>query len=299
MLQAAKDLGYEARTRRSVAPRRNSILAVFDGFGSPYSSELFAGALDAARKANVEVSVLLIPTDDSAEGRQWIDMHASNGALGAFVVTSVISPTFLEAAHEKGLPLVAIDPKTRLNGGAVTIGAANWNGAAMGTRHLLELGHTRISFVGRNPGAIFAMERYAGFISTMGTAGVEVNEDWVYGGETVFEDGLEAGLQIAASDDRPTGVICACDMAAFGVIEGLRRGGLQTPCDISVVGFDDLPHAEWVSPPLTTVRQPLQRMGKLAVRTLMRMARGREPESFHMQMPTTLIERGTTAPPAV
>lgn len=298
VLRVAEELGYEVRPRKSNGYQRNAILAAFGGFGSPYSSELFTGALDAARASDVEVSALLLPTDDSEENRMWVDLHASNGVAGVFVVTSAFPPSFLDAARRRGLPLVAVDPKTRLNDDIVTIGAANWEGAAIGTRHLIELGHRRIAFAGRNLGAIFAMERYAGYSSALARAGIEVNENWVFGGETDYEDGLEVGVAIARLTDRPTAVMCICDAVAFGVIEGLRRGGLQSPEDISVVGFDDLPQAEWVSPPLTTVRQPLRRMGKLAVRTLLRMARGREPESFHMQMPTTLVVRGTTASPA-
>lgn len=296
VLEVAHELGYKPRQRRSAPFRRNAILAVFDGFGSPYSSELFTGALHAARAVDLEVSALLLPSDDAVETRRWIDVHAASGASGAFVVTSVITPTFVEAAQEQGLPLVAVDPKSRLDGRVVTIGAANWDGAASGVRHLLDLGHTRIGFVGRDLNAIYAMERYAGYVNALGSAGIRVDERWVLGAETHFEDGLDAGLRIARLADRPTAVMCVCDTVAFGVIEGLRREGLQTPGDISVVGFDDLPQAQWVSPPLTSVRQPLQRMGALAVRTLLRMMRGREPESFHVQVPTSLVPRGTSAP---
>ena len=91
--------------------------------------------------------------------------------------------------------------------------------------------------------------------------------------------------------------MCLCDAVALGVIEGARRSGLRTPERLSVVGFDDLQPAHWSSPALTTVRQPLRRMGGLAVRTLLRMSEGDEPDSSQIQLATSLVVRSSTAPP--
>jgi LacI family transcriptional regulator len=83
---------------------------------------------------------------------------------------------------------------------------------------------------------------------------------------------------------------------ALGAIEALRRRGLRVPEDLSVVGFDDLPEVRWSAPPLTTVRQPLADMGKLATRTVLRLALGEEPASPRIELATELVVRASTAP---
>ncbi|MDQ0747001.1 DNA-binding LacI/PurR family transcriptional regulator [Streptomyces africanus] len=84
---------------------------------------------------------------------------------------------------------------------------------------------------------------------------------------------------------------------ALGAIEALRRRGLRVPQDMSVVGFDDLPEVRWSAPPLTTVRQPLADMGKLAVRTVLHLTHDEHPSSPRVELGTNLVVRASTAPP--
>ncbi len=93
-------------------------------------------------------------------------------------------------------------------------------------------------------------------------------------------------------------MFAASDQMALGAVEALRARGLRVPQDLSVVGFDDLPEVRWSAPPLTTVRQPLSDMGRLAVRTVLRLARGEQPDSPRVELGTELVVRSSTAPPA-
>lgn len=106
-------------------------------------------------------------------------------------------------------------------------------------------------------------------------------------------DGCNALLDL---DEPPTALFAASDQMALGAIEALRRRGLRVPEDLSVVGFDDLPEVRWSAPPLTTVRQPLADMGKLATRTVLRLAAGEEPASPRVELATELVVRASTAP---
>lgn len=115
-------------------------------------------------------------------------------------------------------------------------------------------------------------------------------------GEFNYESGFRAGERLFDLDDPPTAVFAASDQMALGVYEALRQRGLRVPDDVSVVGFDDLPQARWSSPPLTTVRQPLDDMGRLAVRTLRRLMDSEEIESPRVELATELIVRDSTAP---
>lgn len=297
VLEAARTLGFRKRPSRPPG-RRNAISAIAassTGELAAYSSELLAGALSAADKAGVEVVTALV---GHGLTRSWFDRHLASGTQGAFVITSTMEAPALAAARAARFPIVMIDPRSQISDDVVTVGATNWAGATAGTQHLIDLGHTRLAFAGVGTGSDFALERYGGFRSTLERSGLPLVPEYCFTGDTNYDSGLAIGEQIATMDPRPTGVMCICDTAAVGVIEGARRAGLRTPEDLSVVGFDDLEFAKWTSPPLTTVRQPLRRMGRLAVRTLLQLVHGREPDSHHVQLATSLHVRGSTGPPS-
>lgn len=297
--EAAESLGYQRRERRTFSPEppRREITAGFDTFGSLYSAEVFAGALAETSRRDVRLSAAILPQlEHGGIDHAWLDEQIESGSSGAMVVTSELAPTFLRHAAARRFPVVAVDPKSRLDDTAVSIGATNWAGAARATLHLLDLGHRRIAFAGKQDSVDFALERFAGFRSTLERAGLGVDAELVFTSETDYDDGYRIGTTIAQMSHRPTGVVCVCDAVALGVIEAARRQGLRTPEDISVVGFDDITPAHWSSPALTTVHQPLHRMGALAVRTLLGMIDGDEPESHHVQLATSLVVRSSTAP---
>lgn len=100
-----------------------------------------------------------------------------------------------------------------------------------------------------------------------------------------------------AQDRRPTAIFAANDLSALSIIETAREFGLDVPGDLSVIGFDDVPEASRATPGLTTVRQPMQRIGATAAEMLVALMSGRTPESTHLILPTRLVPRGTTAPP--
>lgn len=297
---AAVELGYERRPRALAAqPKRRTILAAFDGFGSVYSASVLEGAMAAAAKADVEVVVGLTPTvEEGGVDAAWLERRAATGVLGILLVTALLADGLHETTERLGVPVVCVDAKSRDLGSIVTVGSASWAGAALGTQHLIDLGHERIAFAGVNKDFDFALERYAGYRSALERSGIEPDPTLAFPGDTEYSTGFAIGTRIARSPRPPTAIMCLCDAVALGVIEGARRSGLRTPERLSVVGFDDLQPAHWSSPALTTVRQPLRRMGALAARTLLRMADGHEPDSTRIQLATSLVVRSSTAPPA-
>jgi LacI family transcriptional regulator len=130
--------------------------------------------------------------------------------------------------------------------------------------------------------------RCDGFRSLAGDSAV------VERGEFTYASGLSAGLRLLDRADRPTAIFAASDDLALGVYEAARRLGLRVPDDVSVVGFDDVPAARWASPPLTTVRQPLRDMGRLAAHTVLRLADGEALDSESMELGTQLMVRAST-----
>ena len=114
-----------------------------------------------------------------------------------------------------------------------------------------------------------------------------------------LDEGIATGRRLLARRDRPTAIITGNDLQALGVYQAAREARLHIPEDLSVVGFDDLPIARWVSPPLTTIRQPLIEMAEAAAELVLGLARGDEPPQMRVELATELIVRESTAPPSM
>jgi LacI family transcriptional regulator len=130
----------------------------------------------------------------------------------------------------------------------------------------------------------------------MESAGASIPEGYVRFGHFLHEDGLVQGPALLDLPEPPTAVFAGSDETAVGIVEAARARGLRVPEDLSVVGFDDTQIARLSSPALTTVRQPLKEMGKVALRTAMRLATDGEVDSHHVELATELVVRRSTAP---
>ena len=117
-------------------------------------------------------------------------------------------------------------------------------------------------------------------------------------GEFQVDEGIATGRALLGRPDRPTAIIAGNDLQALGVYQAAREARLHIPEDLSVVGFDDLPVARWVGPPLTTIRQPLIDMAVAAAELVLEMAAGAEPAQSRVELATELIVRESTAPPS-
>ena len=163
--------------------------------------------------------------------------------------------------------------------------------------HLIGLGHRRIGFITGKPGVSSARERLAGYRDALRDADIPYDHKLVVTGDFLEERGYQATEQLLALEQRPTAIFTSADTAAIGAIKASRAAGLRVPDDISIVGFDDIPEASLVMPPLTTVRQPLMEMGTTAVRLLQRLMDEPEMTPRRTELDVELVVRGSTAPP--
>ena len=131
----------------------------------------------------------------------------------------------------------------------------------------------------------------------MDAAGVPIDPELVSHGEFQVEEGVRKGRALLRLPDPPTAIFAGNDLQALGVYQAAREARLHIPEDLSVVGFDDLPVARWVGPPLTTVRQPLVEMAVAAAELVLAMARGEQPGQTRVELATELVVRESTAPP--
>jgi LacI family transcriptional regulator len=203
----------------------------------------------------------------------------------------------LRALQRQGYPFVVVDPRAPTEDGIAAVSAANASGARVATEHLLALGHRRIGAITGPSDWLASSERLNGFRSALAAAGV------------LAEPGLvrEAGFQAGAGDEaarslldlpeRPTAIFAFNDELAVSVLRGARERGLRVPDDVSVVGFDDSEKARITTPALTSVRQPLAEMGRMAVTLLLQMLESERVEGVGVELAIRLVERDSAAPP--
>jgi DNA-binding LacI/PurR family transcriptional regulator len=160
------------------------------------------------------------------------------------------------------------------------------------TRHLLDLGHTRIGFIAGPKLLLDACERLEGYRDAFAEAGVAVHEDLIVPGDFNERSGREAMRALLARAPRPSAVFAANDESAIGAMQILKREGLRIPDDMALAGFDDIPLAQYVDPPLTTVHQPFYRLGEKAAEVLLATLAGRDAggETSHV-LRTRLVMR--------
>ncbi|MFG2107392.1 LacI family DNA-binding transcriptional regulator [Micromonospora chersina] len=289
--------GYRRRGSRTVR-RANLVDLVFNDLDSPWAVEIIRGVEDVGHAAGVGTVVSAIHSE-STSTRQWLQNLRDRASDGVIVVTSHLTPPVHAQLRRLNVPVVVVDPAAGVPGTDVpAIGATNWAGGLSATEHLLGLGHRRIGFVAGPTHLLCSRARLDGYRAALATAGVPLDDRLVQPGDFYHASGFAAGAALLDLDDPPTAIFAASDQMAFGVYEAVRRRGLRVADDVSIVGFDDLPEARWASPPLTTVRQPLVEMGRLAARTVLRLAQGEEVESPRVELATELVVRDSTARPA-
>ena len=202
----------------------------------------------------------------------------------------------LEALAARSYPFVVVDPRISVPRGTVSVSAAHFSGARAVTRHLAELGHRRIGVITGPPAWHSRDDRVGGHLAALSEAGVLGEPELMRHGEPATKTGVRAGGELLDLPARPTAIVCFNDKVAVGVLEAASARGLRVPEDLSVAGFDDIDVSRAATPRLTTVRQPLQEMGRTAVTMLMRQLDGHAHEALSMELATQLIVRESTGP---
>jgi LacI family repressor for deo operon, udp, cdd, tsx, nupC, and nupG len=194
---------------------------------------------------------------------------------GVLVASSRVGALYVPLLSELQIPIVLLNnqhPGEFVH--SVTID--NVDGAYQATRHLTDLGHTDIAFVGDRFGVQSNTERLQGYRQAMNDAGLRVRREWTRAGDGKPGGGQKEAAVLLRQPDRPSAIVCYNDMTALGVLEAAKEQGLSVPGDLSVVGFDDLFFASLLHPSLTTIRQPKREMGRRSMELLLRMLRQEE-----------------------
>ena len=268
-----------------------------------YSSEIVQGVVDAGYQLGVAIVVSTrvdaagnLTTDRPAAWARALAMAGRRAVIG---VTSELTEERLAAMSRARLPYVMVDPLGMPLAKLTSVGSTNFAGGLAATQHLLGLGHRRIGYLGGPKSAACNHAREHGFRAAIEGAGLELRPGYITTGPFSYETGVNTGGAMLDLAEPPTAIFAGADEVALGVIEAARTRDLNVPRDLSIIGFDDTQLARMAAPPLTTIRQPLREMGAVALRTALRLAAGETIESHHVELATSLIVRGSTAPPRV
>jgi len=218
------------------------------------------------------------------------------GIDGAILILPPEPGEQLEALRDAGFPFVVVDPRTTMPRDIPAVSAAHFAGARSVTEHLVGLGHRRIGVLAGPRNWLAGHARLAGHTSALADVGVLPDPALVRSAEPTKDFGYHAAGALLDLPERPTALIGFNDKAAVGALAAAAERGLRVPADLSVAGFDDIDLAQATSPQLTTVRQPLREMGRMAVGLLIRLLERHQLDALHIELATELVVRGSTGP---
>jgi len=292
--QIAHESGYRASAvaRGLVTKRTRTIGLVVTTIADPFASEVVGGIEQAANDHGYSVFLADSNADPHRE-QQVVQSFAERRVDGIVVTSSRVGALYLPLLSEMRVPIVLVNnqhPGEFVH--SVMIG--NTAGSREAASHLIELGHRRIAYLGDQFGYQSDTERFAGYRQALDDAGLPFMPELVVHGDGKPEEAMRAMEKLLALAEPPTAVCCYNDMSALGAMRSIRLHGRRVPEDISVVGFDDLFVASYTQPPLTTVRQPMRRMGLLAMESLFQLMSG-EDSAIRITVEAELIVRESTA----
>jgi DNA-binding LacI/PurR family transcriptional regulator len=287
---AADELGYHpnaaARTLKSGAS--NTLGLVVPDITNPVFGLVLRGAQQAATAAGYTVVLV-----DVARGDGEASVQALRAAFVDGLLVFAINPP-AAALAPGGPPVVLMDMPTE-DLPTVTLDLKGGVNAAMD--HLLGLGHRRIAHLRADVPTPTFVARANAWARALRDAGVEPDDSLVVGSTFSHTAARTAGLDLLARTPRATAVLCDDDVLAAGLLLAARDLGLRVPDDVSVVGFDDMPLAELVTPPLTTIAFDVAEFGARGVEVLLQHVRGDADAPRNAWLPTRLVVRESTAPP--
>jgi LacI family transcriptional regulator len=299
VLHAIRDLGFSTnRSARSLVGGRTSLVGVsLPLVEYEYFARILGGAVDELYDHELQV-VLATTLHLRARAETLLARLTSGVTDGSLLILPAESSKELQEVARAGYPFVVIDPPEPLGEGIPSVSPTNALGGRAATEHLLALGHRRIGVITGVPEWLSSVERVNGYRTGLASAGVLPDPALVVESDWAVEGGEAAAAALLDLPDPPTAVFALNDNMAIGAVRAAHARGLHVPADLSVVGFDDSDQAAIAAPALTTVRQPLADMGRMAVSLLLRQLENRRVEGMRVELQTRLVVRDSTAAPA-
>ncbi|HEX7524826.1 MAG TPA: LacI family DNA-binding transcriptional regulator [Gaiellaceae bacterium] len=283
------ELGYTSSlVAQSLRSRRSNVIGILVSDIESFNAELLKGAARAIRGTGYDLVVF----SDCGQREDQVGWERRSLARVSALTDGAILVTPSGIDVTSSAPIVAVDHNVR-SYTLPTVDSDNLSGAVTATEHLIRLGHRRIGFLAGRPDLESARLREQGYRHALKAAGIPFDANLVRVGSYQPEAAREATRELLAREPRPTAIFAANDASAIETLAVARDMGLKLPDDLSVVGFDNVPESALCEPPLTTVEQPIQRMGEEAVRLLLALIDDPASPPAQVVLPTRLVERAS------
>ncbi len=297
--QIAVSMGYRpSAIARSLATKKtHTIGVVVTTIADPFIADVVSGIEETANDHGYSVFLANSNANPDREVRVVHSFHERR-VDGILVTASRVGALYVPLLSELKVPIVLINNQHPDAPGEFiySVMIDNLKASTEVMKHLLGLGHRRIAYIGDQSGFQSDTERFAGYRQALALAGYLFLPELVVHGDGKPEGGRQAMEMLLALPTPPTAVFCYNDMSALGALRALYGHGIKVPDDISIVGFDDLAIASYTSPLLTTVGQPKQQMGRMAMETMLKLISGVDTKA-NIKVDGELIIRESTAPP--
>jgi len=295
VLAAAQRLGYVPnRAARSLRTRRSGSVGVVLAepsavvFGNPFFGQLLSGIAQSLNERDLQLTLFI---SQNERDEQRLQSYLASGHVDGVLLTFYQDRDPLyERLAANGIPVV-VNARPLHASSASYVDADNEGGAALAVEHLLEVGCRTIATIAGPPRTSAGAERLTGFRRALERAGRPADEELIRIGDFTTRSGRE--LTTALLTDRPDvdGLFVAGELMAYGVLSALHRMGRGIPGDVAVVSFDDLPEAATTDPPLTSIHQPVEQMGREMTRLLLDQLEGGDQIPRQVILGTHLVVR--------
>ena len=298
----AHEMGYQpSAAARSLKTNRSQVLGVIlSSLDDPFFSEILQGIEDSAQESNLSLFIAASQHDPNRE-RKIVRTMMEHRVDGVIICSTSFGAEQGRQLLDSGYPTVVVNNQSSENF-RYSIYHDDVDGSRQVTRHLIQLGHHRIAYLGNSLSGRTTQDRLSGFRQEMEAAGLSIPTNFIYeipGGEP--GNVISAVQHFLDASERPSALVCFNDMIAIGVLKNLQQNRVQVPEEFSITGFDNINFSNYTNPPLTTFDQPKRFIGQKAAELILSLltstSRVDLPEKKIQILKGTLLIRESTAPP--
>lgn len=269
---------------------------VFQRLEGGYDLGIMHGIQDALEKSGYRLVIFATHQDETTE-RLWLRRMLDLSTDGVLLLLPYERIGIANALQAQNIPFVAIGDRNEPTTTFPTIGSTIWLGGYTATEYLISLGHRRIGIITGPLDLMTSRARLAGYREALERAGIPVDPALICEGNYLLGDGVKQTTALLDLPDPPTAIFTGNDAQATGAYRVLYERNIRIPDQMSVIGFDDVMYTAQMAPPLTTIHQPLQEIGRMAANMLLRIIAGQQLESNHVELSTSLVIRESCALP--
>lgn len=296
VMRLVEETGYR-RKRRGAGIRTQEMGGLVDlvisRVSGSWANLVLSGAERAAASVGLDVVVTVARPEQDA-GADWVARLLARRSRGAAVALLTPTRTQVQMLAAAGIPLVLLDPSSDSAAATPSIGTTDWAGGYAAATHLAALGHRDIAVIAGTGDYRYSRARVDGFRAGLEQAGIALPDSRVHQSGWDRDSAAVVVARMLRSAEAPTALFACADEMALGAYRAAAALGVDVPGRLSIVGFDDLPESAWVTPALTTVRQPIEEMAAAAIRMLLRLREERAAGTAREELATELVVRGST-----